>query len=57
MLTKSDKLSRAQLSGATVKIAAALGLAKGNIIVTSGANGDGRDALLARLHEILSAQQ
>ncbi len=57
VLTKSDKLSRAQLSGATVKIAAALGLAKGNIIVTSGANGDGRDALLARLHEILSAQQ
>ncbi len=54
VLTKADKLSRAQVGNATVKIAAALGLAKGNLIVTSGLNGSGKDALLNRLDEVLA---
>ena len=53
VLTKSDKLSRAQIGNATIKIAAALGLARDNLIVTSGNSGAGRDALLDRLGEIL----
>ncbi len=53
VLTKSDKFSRAQAGIALMKIAAALGLARDNIIVTSGQSGAGRDALLGRLGEIL----
>ena len=54
VLTKSDKLSRAQIGNAVIKIAAALGLARDNLIVTSGSSGAGRDALLNRLNDILT---
>lgn len=53
--TKSDKLSKAQTGGAVIKIAAALGLARDNIIVTSGQSGFGKDKLLSRLGEVLEA--
>lgn len=54
VLTKSDKLSRAQTGNAVLKISAALGLARDNVIVTSGSNGHGREKLLDRLNDILS---
>lgn len=53
VLTKSDKLSRAQIGNAVIKIAAALGLARDNLLVTSGLNGSGRDAVLGRIEDIL----
>ncbi|MDE7107301.1 MAG: ribosome biogenesis GTP-binding protein YihA/YsxC [Clostridiales bacterium] len=57
VLTKSDKLSRAQIGNAVIKIAAALGLARDNLIVTSGQSGAGRDALLNRLNDILAVSE
>ena len=57
VLTKSDKLSRAQIGNAAIKIAAALGLARDNLIVTSGNSGAGRDALLDRIKDILDVAQ
>lgn len=54
VLTKADKLSRAQAGNAVIRIAAALGLARDNLIVTSGQNGTGKDALLARIDEVLA---
>lgn len=57
VLTKSDKLSRAQTGNAVIKIAAALGLARDNLIVTSGQSGAGRDALLNRLNDILTVSE
>ncbi|MCH5153922.1 MAG: ribosome biogenesis GTP-binding protein YsxC [Clostridiales bacterium] len=57
VLTKSDKLSRAQIGNAAIRIAAALGLARDNLIVTSGSSGAGRDALLNRLNEILEVSE
>lgn len=57
VLTKSDKLSRAQAGIAVMKIAAALGLARDNLIVTSGQSGVGRDKLLSRIGEILFATE
>lgn len=57
VLTKSDKLSRAQIGNAVIKIAAALGLARDNLIVTSGSSGAGRDALLNRLNDILTVSE
>ncbi|MCH5155580.1 MAG: YihA family ribosome biogenesis GTP-binding protein [Clostridiales bacterium] len=57
VLTKSDKLSRAQIGNAVIKIAAALGLARDNLIVTSGHSGAGRDDLLNRLNEILEVSE
>lgn len=57
VLTKSDKLSRAQIGNAAIKIAAALGLARDNLIVTSGASGAGREALLNRINEILEVAE
>ena len=57
VLTKADKLSRAQAGVAVMKIAASLGLARDNLIVTSGEKGTGRDALLDRLNEILTIRE
>lgn len=57
VLTKSDKLSRAQIGNAVIKIAASLGLARDNLIVTSGSSGAGRDALLDRINDILDVAQ
>lgn len=55
VLTKCDKLSRAQTGNAVIKISAALGLARDDVIVTSGASGAGKDALLNRLHGAIEA--
>ncbi len=57
VLTKSDKLSKAQTGNAVLRIAAALGLARDNLIVTSGMNGSGKDALLARLESVLTVAE
>ncbi len=54
VLTKSDKLSRAQAGNALMKISASLGLARDNLIVTSGQSGDGKDKLLSRIEEIIN---
>lgn len=54
VLTKADKLSRAQAGNAVMAIAAELGLARDNLIVTSGDKGTGKDAVLNRLEEVLS---
>lgn len=53
--TKADKLSRAQSASRVMAIAAALGLARDNIIVTSASSGQGKTALLDRLGEVLAA--
>ncbi|MDE6966972.1 MAG: YihA family ribosome biogenesis GTP-binding protein, partial [Clostridiales bacterium] len=57
VLTKADKLSRAQTGKAVIKIAAALGLARDNLIVTSGESGAGKDALLDRIRSVLEVNQ
>lgn len=54
VLTKADKLSRVQIANAKIKIAAALGLARDNLIVTSAASGAGKQELLDRIDNILS---
>lgn len=53
VLTKSDKLSKAQTYNAVMKISAALGLARDDLIVTSGRDGMGKQKLLDRLENIL----
>lgn len=53
VVTKADKLSRAQCATARMKIAAALGLARDNIIVTSSLKKTGRDDVLNRLSDVL----
>ncbi len=53
ILTKSDKLKRSQQYNAKMKIAAALGLARDNLIVTSSLDRSGRDELLTRIEEVI----
>ena len=55
VLTKADKLSRAQGANAKLKIAASLGLARDNLIVTSSLDKSGRDQVLDRLESVISA--
>ena len=57
VLTKSDKLKRSQLYNAKIKIAAALGLARDNLIVTSSLDKNGRDELLNRIDEVIKISQ
>ncbi len=54
VLTKADKLSKAAVGTAKIKIAAALGLARDNLIVTSSAKNAGRDDVLNRLEDVLA---
>ncbi len=54
VLTKSDKLSRAKAAKSRMDIAAALGLARDNLFVTSASKNIGRDELLDRIQCILS---
>ena len=54
VLTKSDKLSRAEAGNARIRIAAELGLARDNLIVTSSSDRNGRDALLERIGDVIS---
>lgn len=55
VLTKADKLSRVKTADAKIKIAAALGLARDNLIVTSSLDGTGRSELSDRIEAVLSA--
>lgn len=55
VLTKADKLSRAAVGSARIRIAAALGLARDNLLVTSSSKNSGRDEVLSRLEDVLSA--
>ena len=55
VLTKSDKLGKSAIGVAKINIAAALGLARDNLLVTSSLKGDGKDAVLNRLREVLEA--
>lgn len=57
VLTKADKLKRSQLYNARIKIAAALGLARDDLIVTSALDKTGRDDVLARLGGILASDK
>lgn len=52
--TKADKLSKSQQGVMKQKLATALLVGTGNIIVTSASSGQGRDELLARLGEVLN---
>lgn len=54
ILTKADKLSRAQVGIARINIAAALGLARDNLFVTSASKHTGRDEVLGRIEQILT---
>ena len=53
VITKADKLSKAQLGNAKLRIAAALGLARDDLIATSSSKNIGWDALLDRLQNVL----
>lgn len=55
VLTKADKLKKSRLRESEMKIASALGLALGNLIVTSALDNTGRDAVLDRLESVLCA--
>ncbi len=55
ILTKADKLSRVQCANAKMKIAAALGLARDNLIVTSSTGKIGREETLSRLESVIAA--
>lgn len=55
VVTKADKLSKARLGDAKLKIAAALGLARDDLIVTSSSKSLGREQLLGRLDGVLEA--
>ncbi len=56
VLTKSDKLSRAQCANAKLHIAAEIGLARDNLIVTSAMTYSGKAELLTRIEEVIAAQ-
>ncbi len=56
VLTKADKLSKAQTANAKIKIAAALGLARDDLIVTSSLKNEGRESVLERIEEILGVR-
>ena len=51
--TKSDKLSRMKIKERVRKVAQGYGLGEGNVIAVSGLSGDGKDALLKKIEEIL----
>ncbi|MCH5350422.1 MAG: ribosome biogenesis GTP-binding protein YsxC [Clostridiales bacterium] len=55
VLTKADKLSRAQAGNAKIKIASSLGLARDNLIVTSSLDKIGREQVLERLEAVISS--
>lgn len=56
VLTKSDKLSRAQCANAKIHIASSLGLARDNLIVTSATDYSGKDELISRIQQVITAQ-
>ena len=54
ILTKSDKLSRMKAKEQTRRIAQKYGLGEGNVLAVSGMTGDGKEALLAKISQIVS---
>ena len=52
--TKSDKLSRMKAKERVRALANAFGLGADNVIATSGLTGDGKDALLQKISQIVS---
>ena len=54
--TKSDKLSKMRVKERTRAVANAFGLGAGNVIPVSGLTGEGKDALLARIAQVIRAQ-
>ena len=54
--TKSDKLSKMKVKERTRAVANAFGLGAGNVIPVSGLTGEGKDALLARIAQVIRAQ-
>lgn len=52
--TKSDKLSRMKAKERVRAVAAGYGLGTANVIAVSGLTGDGKDALIGKIAEILS---
>ncbi len=53
--TKSDKLSKMKVKERTRAVANAFGLGADNVIPVSGLTGDGKDALLARIGQVIAA--
>ena len=51
--TKSDKLSKMKVKERTRAVANAFGLGADNVISVSGLTGDGKDALLARIAQVI----
>lgn len=51
--TKSDKLSKMKVKERTRAVANAFGLGAGNVIPVSGLTGEGKDALLARIAQVI----
>lgn len=51
--TKSDKLSKMKVKERTRAVANAFGLGADNVIPVSGLTGDGKDALLARIAQVI----
>ena len=54
ILTKSDKISKMQKKERVQKVASALSLGTGNLLTVSAVTGDGKDALLKKIEEILA---
>ena len=54
--TKSDKLSKMKVKERTRAVANAFGLGVGNVIPVSGLTGEGKDALLARIAQVIRVQ-
>ena len=54
--TKSDKLSKMKVKERTRAMANAFSLGAGNVIPVSGLTGEGKDALLARIAQVIRAQ-
>ena len=52
--TKSDKLSRMKVRERTRAVANAFGLGADNVIAVSGVTGEGKDALLARIAQVVA---
>ena len=54
ILTKSDKLSRMKVKEQTRRVAQKYGLGEANVLAFSGVSGDGKDALLAKISQIIA---
>lgn len=54
ILTKSDKLSRMKVKEQTRRVAQKYGLGEANVLAVSGVSGDGKDALLAKISQIIA---